>query len=149
MGTTAWAYSDLDWKLGGKWGDLAQYIGRYEYDQVLNDKRVSAQLDTMLGKEEIEKLKARLDVRGSIGFDEDCLILSGNAPHQGGQEAAFVNVCIYKGEVHVAILSGGIIKVYSPEAPHYEYLPRAMKTWIYTVKDLKSFLQPSFVEMKN
>lgn len=147
VGTSAWSYPDTDWK-AGEWGDLANHIGRYDYETVLNDKRIHAQLAVLLNDKELKHLLKNLEVRGGMGFDDDCLALSGNAEHKGGEEEAFVNVCLHKGDVRVAILSGQTIMVYAQEKLRYKDLTRMMRSWIYTAKNRQVLEQPSFVEMR-
>jgi hypothetical protein len=150
QGISAYAYTKEDQKAGA-WGDLAKYIGLYDYEAVLNDARVKKQLSLILSSEELKHLRQNLNVRSSIGFDAGCLVLSGNAPHKGGQENALVDVCLYKGEVYAAVLSDQKVIVYAHRSVEsYEsVLPRSMRSWVFFVKNPQALKKPEYVEMKS
>jgi len=135
----------IDWKKG-KWGHLAPFIGTDKYDAVLNDPAVAAEVDALLSPDDKKHLMDNLSVAGPIGFEGDCLTLSGNAPHQGGSELGFVNLCLYNGAVHVGILSGGAYKVYT-RSEKYDYLPPSLRNWVIVTKAGFSMEKPDGVTM--
>ena len=143
-----YAAPETDWKQG-KWGNLSQYIGTYKYQEIYNDPAVAAKL-AKLPVSELEHLKKNLNVMSPIGFSADCLVLEGNAPHQGGEEMARMNVCLHKGEIHIALFSKDEIKIYS-ETKDYEYLPRDLLLWTEHVANTKgtwpSREKPSLVKL--
>lgn len=134
--------NEIDWKVGA-WGDLSQYIGTYQYDAVLKDKRVAAALEALLGKETRNGLDARLFVQAPIGFTDDCLLLSGSA--QGGDNETFIAVCLYKGVVHAALETGNMIMLYT-KAEKYEYLPGPLQMWVYLQKNPDAATLPDGVD---
>lgn len=121
--------NDIDWKKGA-WGDLSPYIGTYDYDAVLNDERVAAALEKQLGADMVATLTDTMQTRAPIGFQDDCLLLSGNAPASADTNAAFIAVCVYQGVVHTALQKSGDITLFTA-ATKYDYLPYGMKLWIY------------------
>lgn len=122
----------IDWKKGN-WGHLASYIGTYDYQAVLDDPAVKAELEALTG-EATEKLMQNLDVQAPIGFEDDCLILSGNAEHDAGQNRGFINICLYKGKIHVGLFSAPTITVYTREEK-YAYLPQSLKFWAAGIRN--------------
>jgi hypothetical protein len=134
-----------DWKQGA-WGKLAPYIGTYKYDDVLNDPDVSKKLDAALGTEK-KHLIDNLAVREPIGFDNDCLVLSGNAEKQATFEKAYLNVCLFAGTINVALFSDGKITVYSA-MKDYQYLPETLQQWVYLAKNPDAFsVKPDNVQL--
>lgn len=122
--------NDIDWKVG-EWGDLSPYIGTYDYDAVLRDERVEAALAQRLNEEQRNALWDKMQVRNPIGFEDDCLLLSANAVSSADTSSAFVAVCLYKATVHVGMQHGTKITLYT-DAKKYEYLPHAMRLWVYS-----------------
>ena len=94
---------DIDWK-EGKLGHLSQYIGTYHYDAVLDDPKVAAALHALAGSAS-RILRANLNVVAPIEFVDECLVLQGNAPHEGGSEEAMVLIKPYDGTVRAALAS--------------------------------------------
>lgn len=117
-----------DWKKGA-WGDLSTYIGTYRYDAVMDDPRVAKAIKTLIKDTSID-LNSYFDTKTPIGFEDDCLILQGNATNRADLQAGFMTVCLYKGSVHIATLLDDKITVYSPHT-NYTYLTERMRTWIY------------------
>ncbi len=138
--------STTDWKQGA-WGHLSPTIGTYDYDLVLKDPAVDAKLTEMLGEKEKAHLLANLEVRNSIGFDRDCLVLSGNADKDGGFEQAYLNVCLYAGTINVAMLSDSKVTIYSA-TDTYAYLPPSLRQWVYGNDADIMGKQPPYVVLK-
>lgn len=126
----------IDWKQG-KWGRLASHIGTYQYGEVLNDAEVSKKLEDALGTEK-KHLIDNLAVHDPIGFENDCLVLSGNGEKKGSFERAYLNVCLYAGTINAAILSDDKIVVYT-SMKDYQYLPDSLREWVYQVKNPEAF----------
>ncbi len=136
--------NDTDWKKG-KWEHLAPKIGTYDYETVLNDPEVSAKLDAMLGADK-ERLINNLFVHDAIGFEKDCLVLQGNANAAGNTRRAYLNVCLYAGDVHAALWGDNAIMLYTTEKK-YEYLPPSLRAWAYLVKNQDAFDKaPAYVQ---
>lgn len=136
---------DIDWKHGA-WGDLSTHIGTYHYEAVLDDARVAAALKKQLDEETLTTLKTNLETQTPIGFEDDCLLLSGNAPSQANEEAAFVAVCLYDGKVHTALKEKGEITLYT-NAQKYSYLPQNLQLWVYTQKNPEAYQLPQGVQI--
>jgi len=69
-------------------------------------------------------------VRGAIAYDGGSLVVSGNAPHKGGEEEGVICVNPYSPSlVEAAIFSRGRITVFTT-AEKYEYLSLCVKDWI-------------------
>jgi len=117
-----------DWKKG-EWGDLSTYIGTYRYDAVMDDPRVAKSIIALMKGSNID-LNSYFDTKTPIGFEDDCLILQGNATDRADLQAGFLTICLYKGSVHIATLLDDKITVYSPHT-NYAYLTERMRTWIY------------------
>lgn len=138
--------NDTDWKKG-KWGHLAPLIGTYQLQTVLDDPQVSAALDKVIDEKQKKIFMKNMDVTSPIGFDGDCLVITGNAEEGGNSETAFLNVCLYAGKVHVGIQSDSSVMVYASEDTYNE-LPLSLRQWAYGTKDFKTFWsQPSYVQM--
>ncbi len=118
---------DIDQKQG-KWGHLSEYIGTYNYEAVLSDEEVSAKLSSILGGE-LERFQKNLSVHGPIGFSGRCLILTGNAPHRGFDENAYLNICLSRGSVDIVLTGDGAIQVYS-EKSRFQHLDWMLRSWI-------------------
>lgn len=139
--------NSIDWKTGGAWSDLSSYIGTYNYDAVLGDERVADALKAQLGDAVLETLHNNLATRNPIGFEDDCMLLSGNAVSAGDTQSAFVAVCIYKGVVHTALHQGNDISLFTA-AEKYDYLPYAMKLWLYGQTNADVYKLPDGVTLK-
>lgn len=107
---------------------LRRYAGAYTWDHMFDEPPVKAELNRLLGPE-LEHLKRNLFVSGSIDLIGGYLAISGNAAHQGGEEEAIACIAEKPVAVHVAILTGGRIKVYS-RATGYEGVPICIMDWI-------------------
>lgn len=112
---------DLDWKKG-RLEHLAPLIGTYRLDDVLTDPAVVDTLTALLSPQELEVMRDHLGVAGPIGFIDGYLLLSGNRPHHGGEDMAWIWIRIYDAAAHVILQQGGIYHLYSRETK-YEYLP--------------------------
>lgn len=112
---------EVDWKRGVL-GHLAPLIGTYRYDEVLEDPQVRAALGALLPAPALAVLPRNLGVAGPIDFIDGHLVLSGNRPHRGGEDAASVWIKIYDGAVMVVLLQGGKTTLYTEERT-YSYLP--------------------------
>src|SRR5690606_22607591 len=99
-------------------------IGTYHFDMVLDDPAVADELTSLLGSD-LAHLHTNLKVRAPIGFSSDCLLMYGSAEHAAESERAYVPVCLYRGQVHAARLSGEAMTIYS-RASDCRDLPDAM-----------------------
>jgi hypothetical protein len=117
-----------DWKKG-EWGDLSQYIGTYQYDAVMKDKRVAKVIGNLIKDSKID-LASYFETKTPIGFEDDCLILQGNATNRADIQSGIMTVCLYKGTIHIATQLEDKITVYSPYT-NYAYLSERMRIWIY------------------
>ncbi len=114
---------------------LAKYTaapGRDDSEGLLKEPAVSAELKRVVGNQ-LPKLMQNTNVRGAIAYDGGSLVVSGNAPHKGGEEEGVICVNPYSpGLVEAAIFSRGKITVFA-SAEKYEYLSLCVKDWITQV----------------
>src|SRR4249920_20266 len=114
---------------------LAKYTaapGRDDSEGLLKEPAVNAELKRVVGNQ-LPKLMQNTNVRGSIAYDGGSLVVSGNAPHKGGEEEGVICVNPYSpGLVEAAIFSRGKITVFAT-AEKYEYLSLCVKDWITQV----------------
>jgi len=114
---------------------LAKYTaapGRDDSEGLLKEPAVRAELQRVVGNQ-LPKLMQNTNVRGSIAYDGGSLVVSGNAPHKGGEEEGVICVNPYSpGLVEAAIFSRGKITVFAA-AEKYEYLSLCVKDWITQV----------------
>ena len=116
------------WAQTGTTPRLRHYAGSYTWDRLLAERPVRRELTFLLGSE-LSHLERNLFVSGSIDLVGGHLAISGNAAHQGGEEEATVCIAENPVTVHVAILTGGRIRVYS-RAKGYDGLPICIMDWI-------------------
>lgn len=116
---------DLDWKKG-RLEHLAPLIGTYRLDDVLTDPAVVKALSDLLSPGELAAMRENLGVAGPMDFTDGYLVLSGNRPHHGGEDMAWVWIRIYDGTAHVILQQGGIYHLYSRES-NYSYLPLGLR----------------------
>jgi hypothetical protein len=107
---------------------LAKWAGSYDTDALLREPKVRAELQKLLGAE-LQHLESNLNVSGAVEVISETLSISGNAPHQGTEEEAIVCILPYNMTVEAAILSQGVITVFT-HATQYEYIDRCIKDWI-------------------
>ena len=114
---------------------LAKYTaapGRDDSEGLLKEPAVNAELKRVVGNQ-LPKLMQNTNVRGAIAYDGGSLVVSGNAPHKGGEEEGVICVNPYSpGLVEAAIFSRGKITVFAT-AEKYEYLSLCVKDWITQV----------------
>ncbi|MGH8282591.1 MAG: hypothetical protein ACRESE_01940 [Gammaproteobacteria bacterium] len=87
IGPQAYAQSGCAGELTG----LMSYAGTYKSQQLLNEPRVSSALSQLLGAG-VEHLKNNRNVTGPVDLIVCDLVISGSAPHRGGEEEAIVAV---------------------------------------------------------
>lgn len=122
----------------GKLSRMLTYAGEYKTAEVLGDPAVDAALTRLLGSE-LAHLKRNLGVAGPVDLISSDLVISGNAPHQGGEENAIVDINVYSGAVAAAILSQGKIAIYADTGKtmsgmaYEEAVPLAIKDWLAVI----------------
>lgn len=119
---------DVDWKKG-KLANLAPTIGTYRYAEVLGDPAVKQSIEELLPNAARATLEKNLETSAPIDFVDGYLVLSGNAPHGGGEESALLWIKIYDGKIHVALQQDRKWTLYANEAK-FEYLPRQLRMTI-------------------
>lgn len=110
---------------------VTRYAGSYDTDALLREPFVSGSLDTLLGPKK-QHFMANLDVRGSVDLVSGVLSLAGNAVHHGGEEEAVLCLEPRNCAVSAALLSEGVITVYS-SSPDYDGQNLCIKDWITQV----------------
>lgn len=130
---------------------LAKYTaapGRDDSEGLLKEPLVRAELQRVVGNQ-LPKLMQNTNVRGAIAYDGGSLVISGNAPHKGGEEEGVICVNPYSPSVvEAGIFSRGKITVYAT-AEKYEYLSLCVKDWITQVNSghRDRFAQPKNVAL--
>jgi hypothetical protein len=107
---------------------LLRYAGSYDSAPLLQEPVVRAELARLLGPER-GHLERNLDVSGSVDVIGGVLAVSGNAPHRGTEEEAVVCVVPPGSAVEAAILSRGVVTVFT-RAPDYAQVTLCVKDWI-------------------
>ena len=110
---------------------VEKYAGSYDTDALLREDFVRKKLVAMLG-DELQHFFENLNVRGSVDLIANTLSLAGNAAHRGGEEEAVLCVAAYNLEVSAAVLSEGLISVFSTTRD-YASLNLCIKDWITQV----------------
>lgn len=118
---------EIDWKKGVL-QHLARYIGTYDYEAVIDDPAVRAALAKRAGAK-ADRIVANLQTRAPIDFIDGHLVLTGLAPHRGGEEEATVWIRIYDGEVRAALLHAGTMTLFAPDR-QYHYLPKPLRAFL-------------------
>jgi len=121
--------------------------GWHDSDGLMKEPAVRAELQRVVGNQ-LPRLMQNINVRGSIDHYGGSLMISGNAPHKGGEEEGVV--CVHPhgpGLVEAAIFSKGRITVFAT-AEKYEYLTLCVKDWITQVNSghRDRFTQPKNVQ---
>lgn len=130
---------------------LAKYTvdpGRHDSDALMKEPAVRAELQRVVGSQ-LPKLMHNLNVRSPIDHYGGSLMVSGNAPHKGGEEGGVVCVNPYAPSlVEAAIYSKGRITVFAT-ADKYEYLTLCVKDWITQANSghRDRFTQPNNVQV--
>ncbi|MGQ0703661.1 MAG: hypothetical protein ACT4PM_11070 [Gemmatimonadales bacterium] len=127
---------------------VRRYAGSYDKDALLRERAVRTELIRLLGTERAH-LERNLFVSGSIDLLGGWLVVTGNAAHGGGEEEAVVCMAEPPLTVHVALLSGGRIQVFT-RAAGYDGLPICIKDWITQANSghRDRFSRPPNVEVK-
>lgn len=118
---------EIDWKKGAL-QHLARHIGTYDFEAVLDDPAVRTALAKRTGAQ-ADRIVANLQTRGPIDFIDGHLVLTGLAPHRGGEEEATVWIRIYDGEVRAALLHAGTMTLFAPDR-HFHYLPKLLRAFL-------------------
>lgn len=107
---------------------LRKYVGSPDYPALLKEPKVKAQLEALVGKA-MPKLMQNINVTAEMGLVSGAIVISGNAPHGGGEEEGVICVAEYDGTTQAAILSKRRITVFAKD-PRYENLMICIKDWI-------------------
>ena len=124
----------LAWVAGAHGDDAAaramllRYAGSYDSAALLQEPAVRAELARLL-RGERGHFERNLNVSGSVDVIGGVLAISGNAPHRGTEEEAVVCVVPPGSTVEAAILSQGVVTVFT-RAPEYAHATRCVKDWI-------------------
>lgn len=115
---------------------LKQYAGEYKCDEFLSDPILEPVLKKMLGKQ-YSLFRNNISVVGPINLMGGDLVVSGLAPHQGGEEMSIANVDPITSQVTVGILSQERIQIYTNRKmskEQFKYLPQSVKDWIKDIE---------------
>jgi hypothetical protein len=96
------------------WATLPRVAGSFDVPYDMFDRgEVAAALKALLGAR-IGALKNNLSVTGPIGRQGAIYYISGNAPHLGGEEQAYVLMDSARKQVQVGLWEKGKLTVYAP-----------------------------------
>lgn len=96
------------------WNSLPLLVGKYQNDFDLYGKgSIAADLKNLLGTK-LDALRRNLDVAGPLQREGAVYYLSGNAPHQGGEDMAYVLFDAARHAVQVGLWEHGKLRVYAP-----------------------------------
>jgi hypothetical protein len=99
----------------------------YDTDALLREPMVRSELQA-IASGQLQKLMQNINVRGPIDIMGGVFVISGNAPHQGGEEGGVV--CIHPhGTVEAATFSKGRVTVYT-KSTKYDAVMLCVKDWI-------------------
>lgn len=109
---------------------IDRYVGTWDLDEFFAESAVAVELRALLGPR-LEDVMFALDVTGGIEYYGGGLLVSGNAPHAGGENEAIVCVQPFGADVqvHVGHYVGGTITLYTRQT-RYDFLPTCMKDWV-------------------
>ena len=105
-----------------------KYVGTTDTEELLKEPKVRTELTQLLGQQ-MGHLHSNLNTHGQVEFIGESLAISGNAAHEGGEEEAVVCIDAYGMNVHAAILSHGVITVFT-RTKEYRGLPQCILDWI-------------------
>ena len=118
-----------------EWSNLTSLVGKYpgEYSKdnidIFDKGGVAAALKTLLGPK-MAVFQKNLSVASPLERAGRYFYLSGNAPHQGGIEQAYLLIDSTRREVQVGLWERGKLTVYSPASGTRLPLPPDIKTML-------------------
>ena len=109
---------------------IDRYVGTWDLDELFAEPVIAAELRALLGAR-LEDVMVALDVTGGIEYYGGGLLVSGNAPHAGGENEAAVCVQPFGAEVqvHVGHFVDGTITLYTRQT-RYDFLPTCITDWV-------------------
>jgi len=112
---------------------VRKYVGSWEIESLLKEPGVQAALKKLPAAART-RLINNLSTNGGVEYVGGALMVSGNAPHAGGEEMAVLCVSPFGAplRVHAAIYSRGAISIYSPET-RYDYTTTCIRDWVAVV----------------
>lgn len=112
---------------------LSHYAGSGDTIQLMAEPAVKRRLDALLGLQG-PHLQSNLGVVGAVELDACHLVVSGGAPHLGGEEEAIVDIALADGRVTAAILSKRQIALFT-DSPAAASQPHSILVWIRAHRD--------------
>lgn len=98
--------------LSGEWASLQSYIDKYPAQSgLLDNSIITAPLQNLLGSKHaifIDNMK----VQSPLSRDENVLYTSGNKPHQGGSDAAYLLIDTASRTLEVGLWEGGKLSTF-------------------------------------
>jgi hypothetical protein len=116
---------------GGKMTHLMHYLGTKDYQAILDDPDVKADLERQVGSE-IPRLKRYMLDRNTVNYSGGYLVLSGFGPNLRQDRRGIVVVNIDNGEVIAAIYDHGMRTLYTRKANPPVQIPPVVWNWVYT-----------------
>jgi hypothetical protein len=118
----------------GTLAPLLKYAGG-DAEPFLAAPAIATRMATLMGPV-LDTLKDDLMVAGPVGLVDCDLVVEGNAPHQGGERDAILDVNVYSGAMTVGIQDRDRVAVLAmPPSPHaaltYDALPAQVRDWTH------------------
>lgn len=94
------------------WSSLDALVGKYPNDsKLIEASAVTAELKTLLG-DRFETFRTNIQTQSPLQRDGQVLYVSGNKPHQGGSDAAYLLIDPTKKALEVGLWEGGKLTTY-------------------------------------
>lgn len=111
-GASAAAPSTANAGTQADWSSLEASVGRYPADvNLYGQGPLVAPLQQLLG-ERFARFKANMQVSGPLSRAGGLLYVTGNKPHEGGEEAGYLLVDPATRQIEVGLWEGGKLNVY-------------------------------------
>lgn len=95
------------------WAGLAGKVGAYPRDIGLFDtSAISGELKALLG-DQFDTFKANMEVQGPLAEADGVLWTSGNKPHEGGREAAYLLIDPDARQIEVGLWHDGRLRTFA------------------------------------
>ena len=110
--TTAAVEASQSKQLTSEWASLGPLIGQYPSQSGLfENSAIVAPLKTLLGNK-YDTFTTNMGVQGPLSREGEILYVSGNKPHEGGSNAAYLLIDPYTQTLEIGLWENGKLTVY-------------------------------------
>jgi hypothetical protein len=115
----------------GRFSNLMKYVGDMPRE-FIEEPEVSSRMANLMGQT-LPRLKANLDVSGTVDLIGCELVVQGNARHQGGEHNAILSFSVYSGKMTVGMLDGKelVVRTNPAGTEVYDHLPAHVRDWLF------------------